>query len=75
MVHQILFQVKTTYSPATYSKAVTMLKNMAMMGMGFQSVVTVPVTAFRSSLVTLATYVTIPADKGYVELWLTGVGN
>lgn len=39
------------------------------------AVVTVPVTAFRSSLVTLATYVTIPADKGYVEIWLTGVGN
>ena len=35
--------------------------------------VTVPDTAFQSKFVSLgaATYVTIPEDKGYVELWLT----
>ena len=39
--------------------------------------VTVPASALRNTLITLgaATYVTIPEDKGYVELWLTAVGN
>lgn len=38
-------------------------------------VVTVPASAFKTAFVSLgaATYVTIPEDKGYVELWLTGV--
>jgi hypothetical protein len=37
-------------------------------------VVTVPASAFQTKFVSLgaATYVTIPEDKGYVELWLTG---
>lgn len=35
--------------------------------------VTVPASAFQTKFVSLgaATYVTIPEDKGYVELWLT----
>ncbi len=35
--------------------------------------VTVPASAFQSKFVTLgtATFVTIPEDRGYVELWLT----
>jgi len=35
--------------------------------------VTVPATAFQSKFITLGagTYVTIPEDRGYVELWLT----
>lgn len=39
--------------------------------------VTVPVTAFQSKFVSLgtATFVTIPEDRGYVEVWLTAVGN
>jgi hypothetical protein len=37
------------------------------------SFVTVPATAFQSKFVTLApaTFVTIPEDRGYVEVWLT----
>lgn len=36
-------------------------------------VVTVPASAFNTKFITLgsATYVTIPEDKGYVELWLS----
>lgn len=38
-------------------------------------IVTVPASMFATKFVCLgsATYVTIPEDKGYVELWLTGV--
>lgn len=35
--------------------------------------VTVPASAFRTTLVSLGavTYITIPADKGYLETWIT----